>query len=123
VKHLTGVTIALALFASTGAIAERDNQVCRVQNHDTRQSNGRSVNHDRFNKLNNDGTLSSHGDGLCGEDVDTSDVVQNWYVVSNWRANDLPQPPQGYHWVHVSNQYMLTAIASGVIVGIILNNQ
>ncbi len=42
-------------------------------------------------------------------------------VVSDWKTNHLRQPPRGYHWVRVNNQYVLAAVASGVIADIIMN--
>ena len=44
------------------------------------------------------------------------------YVVDNWRAHHLNAPPRGYHWVQVGNDYVLAAIATGVIASLILNN-
>ena len=43
------------------------------------------------------------------------------YVVSNWRAHHLSPPPRGYHWVQYGSDYMLVAIASGVIAQLILS--
>lgn len=44
------------------------------------------------------------------------------YVVNNWRAHRLSAPPRGYHWVQYGADYMLVAIATGVIVQLILAN-
>jgi len=44
------------------------------------------------------------------------------YVVDNWRAHHLAPPPRGYHWVQVGNDYVLAAIATGLIAQLILNN-
>lgn len=44
------------------------------------------------------------------------------YVVDNWRAHHLSAPPRGYHWVQVGNDYVLAAIASGIISQLILGN-
>jgi len=33
----------------------------------------------------------------------------------------LHQPPRGYHWVQYGGDYMLVAIASGVITQLIIN--
>lgn len=44
------------------------------------------------------------------------------YVVNNWRAHHLSAPPRGYHWVQYGADYMLVAIATGVIVQLILAN-
>ncbi len=37
------------------------------------------------------------------------------YVVGDWRARHLRPPPRGYHWVRVGNDYVLAAIATGLI--------
>lgn len=44
------------------------------------------------------------------------------YVVDNWRDHHLAAPPRGYHWVQVGNDYVLAAIATGLITQLILNN-
>lgn len=43
------------------------------------------------------------------------------YVVHDWRGRRLHQPPRGYHWVQHGGDYMLVAIASGVISQLIIN--
>lgn len=43
------------------------------------------------------------------------------YVVDDWRGHRLSAPPRGYHWVQAGGDYVLIAIASGVIASIILN--
>lgn len=42
------------------------------------------------------------------------------YVVENWRAHRLTRPPRGYHWVQTGPDYVLAAIATGVILHIML---
>lgn len=42
------------------------------------------------------------------------------YVVDDWRAHRLQQPPRGYHWVQTGGDYVLVAIATGVILQLIL---
>ena len=38
------------------------------------------------------------------------------YVVTDWRARHLRQPPRGYHWVRSDNgDFLLVAITTGVI--------
>jgi len=41
------------------------------------------------------------------------------YVVQDWRAYRLQQPPRGYQWVGVGGDFVLAAIATGVIANII----
>ena len=56
-----------------------------------------------------DGHRWSRGERLWGE------YRNSRYVVRNWRANQLRQPPRGQHWVHISDQYMLVSTRNGVI--------
>ena len=46
----------------------------------------------------------------------------NQYVVNDWHGHHLSAPPRGYHWVQVGNDYVLAAIATGVIAQLLLNN-
>lgn len=43
------------------------------------------------------------------------------YVVNDWRAQRLNQPPRGYQWVGVGGEFALAAIATGLIAQIIVN--
>lgn len=43
------------------------------------------------------------------------------YVVNDWRGHRLSAPPRGYHWVQAGGDYVLVAIATGVILQILLN--
>jgi Ni/Co efflux regulator RcnB len=45
------------------------------------------------------------------------------YVVDDWRGHHLRQPPHGYHWVQSGSDYLLVAIASGVIADLLLNHR
>ena len=48
------------------------------------------------------------------------DYRQPYYVVDDWRHHRLPPPPRGQHWVQVGGDYVLVAIATGVILQLIL---
>jgi Ni/Co efflux regulator RcnB len=50
------------------------------------------------------------------------ELRRNQYVVSNWRSHRLAAPPRGYHWVQVGPDYVLAAIATGVITNLILGS-
>jgi Ni/Co efflux regulator RcnB len=43
------------------------------------------------------------------------------YVVTDWRARHLRQPARGYRWVRVDNNYVLAAIATGLIADVLSN--
>ncbi len=42
-------------------------------------------------------------------------------VVSNWQYYHLRQPPHGYEWVQDGSQFVLIAVASGIIADVIAN--
>ena len=49
------------------------------------------------------------------------ELRQRYYVVNDWRSHRLQAPPRGYQWVQVGPDYVLAAIATGVILNMILN--
>jgi Ni/Co efflux regulator RcnB len=51
-----------------------------------------------------------------------SDYRDRQYVVDDYRGYGLRQPPRGYRWVGVNGDYVLAAIATGVIAQIVLSN-
>jgi Ni/Co efflux regulator RcnB len=44
------------------------------------------------------------------------------YVVNDWRGHNLSAPPRGYHWVQAGNDYVLAAVATGIITQLLLNH-
>jgi Ni/Co efflux regulator RcnB len=50
------------------------------------------------------------------------ELRRNNYVVYDWRAHHLSAPPRGYHWVQVGPDFVLAAIATGVIVNLVLGS-
>ncbi|MCV2360553.1 RcnB family protein [Paucibacter sp. TC2R-5] len=51
-----------------------------------------------------------------------SQYRQHPYVVQDWRAHQLYAPPRGYHWVQSGDDYLLVAIATGVILQLMLSH-
>jgi Ni/Co efflux regulator RcnB len=47
---------------------------------------------------------------------------QQQYVVDDWRGHNLSAPPHGYHWVQTGDDYVLVAIATGIIMQLMLNH-
>ena len=43
------------------------------------------------------------------------------YVVSNWHEHRLNAPPRGQQWVQVGSDYVLIAIATGIIAQLVLS--
>ncbi len=44
------------------------------------------------------------------------------YVVDDWRGHNLSAPPRGYQWVQTGADYVLVAIATGIILQLLLGN-
>ena len=43
------------------------------------------------------------------------------YVVNDWQGHRLNAPPRGQQWVQVGSDYVLIAIATGIIAQLVLN--
>ena len=50
------------------------------------------------------------------------DLRTSQYVIVNPRHHRLHTPPRGHHWVQVGGDYVLVAIATGIIANIIFNH-
>jgi Ni/Co efflux regulator RcnB len=44
------------------------------------------------------------------------------YVVNDWHGRHLSAPPRGHQWVQANNDYVLVALATGLIAQVLLNN-
>jgi Ni/Co efflux regulator RcnB len=43
------------------------------------------------------------------------------YVVDDWRSHNLSAPPPGHQWVQSGGDYILIAVATGIIAQLLLN--
>jgi Ni/Co efflux regulator RcnB len=43
------------------------------------------------------------------------------YVIENWRAHKLSAPPRGHQWVQAGSDYALVAIATGLVVEVLVS--
>jgi Ni/Co efflux regulator RcnB len=59
-----------------------------------------------------------HNDWHKGERL-PSEYRDRIYVVDNWHEHGLKAPPRGYQWVGVNGDYVLAAIATGVIANVL----
>ena len=41
--------------------------------------------------------------------------------VNDWRARHLSQPPYGHQWMQVNGDYLLIALATGLIANLLLS--
>lgn len=146
IRLIHAALLAAATLSATSAIAQhrgdndRDSRNDRHEQrddrrdnarHDDRRDNDRHVDTSRRNDRVDyrDNRNDHRGDRGAGPRHDLrkggrlpSDYRNRQYVVDDWRGHRLSSPPRGYHWVQTGNDYVLAAIATGVIASIILGN-
>ncbi|KKB63799.1 hypothetical protein WM40_08860 [Robbsia andropogonis] len=61
-----------------------------------------------------------HSDWRRGQRL-PDDYRGDRYVINDWHAHGLRQPPRGYQWRQINGDYVLVAVATGVISSIILS--
>jgi Ni/Co efflux regulator RcnB len=44
------------------------------------------------------------------------------YEVNDWHERNMREPPSGYHWVRSGDDFVLAAIATGVIADVLLHH-
>jgi Ni/Co efflux regulator RcnB len=93
-----------------------------AQQHD--DNHGGPPQHQRQNpghaSLGGPGGPVPHNDWHKGERLPAEYRDRN-YVVDNWHDHGLQAPPRGYQWVGVNGDYVLAAVATGVIANVLLN--
>jgi Ni/Co efflux regulator RcnB len=76
--------------------------------------------HDDHGQQNERGAGPNHayhrGDRLPAEEHTRQ------HEVTDWRSRNMREPPPGHHWVRSGDDYVLAAIATGVIADIVLHH-
>jgi len=114
-KRLLHVALAVSLLGPTVALAQ-------PYRHDAPQDRSRDRNAHRpeargpapASPRHRD-AREHHGEWHHGERYDG-----HRYVL-DWRRHHLRPPPRGYVWVNAGGQFLMIAIASGVIADVLLN--
>jgi len=120
----TVVSAIMAMSLATGGVTF-------AQDHGDRNDRGRNEQaqrggHQDRRANNNDEQRDARGAGPNhefhrGERL-PAEYRNRSYVVDDWRGHNLKAPPRGYHWVQTGGDYVLVAIATGVILQLLLNN-
>lgn len=110
INTLAGLLLAAAVAAPAIALAQD-----RDDHRDDHRSEQRHDDHDR-----NRGAGPDHN-WHKGDRIPDS-YRDKRYEVTDWRAHHLSAPPAGYHWVNVNGDFVLAAVATGVIADLLLNN-
>jgi Ni/Co efflux regulator RcnB len=135
-QQITG-TIIVCLMASQSAFARDDNRRdYRERKHAGYQMKGHGHHGDRGYARGHQKHYDYRGNHNAGYPSRGAGPRHNWYkgsvlpvayrdhryAVNDWHQHRrLYAPPRGYHWVHVGGDYVLAAIATGVILGVLLN--
>ncbi|MES2262218.1 MAG: RcnB family protein [Pseudomonadota bacterium] len=123
---IASALIALSVAASGSAFAQRgehDNDRNDHRNDNAQQSHRNDHRNDNAPQYHRDDTRGGgpRHDLRRGQRL-SQEYRDNRYVVNDWRARRLSAPPRGQHWVRAGNDYVLAAIATGVIAQVLLGN-
>jgi len=130
-KLIASALIAFSVAASGSAFAQRNDHGNDRYQHNERHDRYDNDRHDRNDRYDRDDARRYHRDDYRGggprHDLRRGQRLSqeyrgNRYVVSDWRARHLSAPPRGHHWVRAGNDYVLAAIATGIIAQVLLNN-
>ena len=117
---------AAALFATLGAGAVSVQAQPRPAQDSHRYDNRGHAQPDRRHDSHRPDVRNHRGAGPDHRWVKGSRVPPQYrahgYVVNDWRGHRLSAPPRGYHWIQNGGDYLLVAIASGVIAQIVFGN-
>jgi Ni/Co efflux regulator RcnB len=145
-KAIVSAIMAISLTSAGFAFAQgkgdrdrddrgRDEKSQRGDRHDNRDNDkkggprGRGDNDGRFDNRRDDDR--AHYDNHRGAGPSRAfhkggrlpaEYRHRQYVVDDWRGHQLSQPPRGYHWVQTGGDYVLVAIATGIIAQLFLSN-
>jgi len=123
-KLIASTLLAISIAASGSAMAQhgndRNDRNDRNDHAQQRDDDGRHDDARKFKRDNSRGGGPRH-DLRRGQKL-SQEYRDNRYVVNDWKARHLNAPPRGQHWVRTGNDYVLAAIATGVITQILLSN-
>jgi Ni/Co efflux regulator RcnB len=127
-KHKAAISALVALTIATGplAFAQGNSNRDRDRN-DGRQSDRRDARDNRgFGRSHEQERSKGRGAGPNQEyyrgDRLPAEYRHRNYVVNDWRGHNLSAPPRGYQWVQSGSDYILVAIATGIILQLLLNH-
>ena len=127
-KTLVSIVMGVAMASSSLAFAQgNSNHGDRGRGDDRRNDRAdREYRHDNrdFGRSHNEHKKHGRGAGPNHEyyqgDRFPLEYRNRHYVVSDWRSHQLSAPPRGYQWVQSGNDYVMVAIATGIIAQLLL---
>lgn len=128
-KHLVISAVMTAMLGASAVSFAQDRDHDRGDNHGQQDRGGDHRGDNRGNDHHDNGPGRGHYDGAGpNHDIRKGGRLPNnyrnkQYVVSDYRSHNLRQPPRGYHWVQTGGDYVLAAVATGVIADLIINSR
>lgn len=121
-KRLIACTLIAAALAAQGAAFADDHGHGRGHDKSYRHDDRHDRHDQRDHRYYHNGRgAGPHHDFYRGQRL-SAEYRRHEYIVDNWRYHRLSAPPRGYHWVQTGPDYVLVAIASGIIAQIVLSN-
>jgi Ni/Co efflux regulator RcnB len=99
--------------------SRQDNDRGRRDNDRGRQDNDRGRNEQQRGNEGRERGAGPNHDYYRGQRLPV-EYRHRSYVVDDWRGHQLTAPPRGYHWVQTGGDYLLVAIATGIILQVFL---
>lgn len=132
-KRLAITAIALSLLAGTAANAvpqrhdDRGNGRYEQNRYDDRRDDRRDHRADRRDdrrdyRADRRDDRREYRRWARGQRLDAR-YRGNGYYVSDYHRHGLRAPPRGYRWQRVNDQYVMAAIATGLIASVIIANR
>ena len=128
-KTVISVIVALAFSTGGGAFAQGygdrndhrgDQQAQRGDQNNRSYDQGRDSNRRDNNERRDERGAGPNHEFHRGDRL-SNDYRHRNYVVDDWRGHHLSAPPRGYHWVQTGSDYVLVAIATGIIAQLLLS--
>ena len=110
-------TLALSSVSSFAQAYDKRGKVIIVQKKDDRRDNSRVQNAKDQRKY----YYNARGPEFVRGRALPHDLRTPQYVVANYRQHRLAAPPRGKQWVQVGADYVLVAVATGIIANIVLS--
>jgi len=131
-RTLICAIVAMSFATWGSAIAQgkdrgRNDQGQRAEQRDRRDNDGRNWNRrDNRDRAHNNARRDARGAGPNHQFHQGQRLPVQYrhrhYVVNDWRGHRLSAPPRGHHWVQTGSDYVLVAIATGIILQLSLVN-
>ena len=121
VTTAVAATLALSSLSSFAQAHDKSGTVIIVQKKDDQRNDRRENARDQRAKDQRQYYYNARGPEFVRGRVLPRDLRTPQYVVINYRQHRLAAPPRGQQWVQVGADYVLVAVATGIIASIVLN--